>query len=94
MRLFLFEGTDFAGGGEEAGFEFAKTIVGMAAAGLGRSLQVVPIRTRDHPTLTLRAPDTGRDCSRIFQTFGIEPRPRRQALKGTVDRLLTQRGAA
>ena len=81
----------FAGAGEATWFEFARTIVELAAARLGRSPQVVPIRTVDYPTPALRAADTRLDCTAIVRAFGVELRPWRQAVAETLDCMLTNR---
>ena len=81
----------FAGAGEATWFEFARTIVELASARLGRSPQVVPIRTIDYPTPALRAADTRLDCTAIVRAFGVEPRPWRQAVAETIDCILTNR---
>src|SRR5262245_21090565 len=84
----------FAGGGEATWFEFASTIVAMAADRTGRSPPVVPIRTADYPTPAIRAADTRLDCTAIARTFGLKPRPWRQALTETIDRLAASRELA
>jgi dTDP-4-dehydrorhamnose reductase len=84
----------FAGAGEATRFEFAKAIVDMSAGRTGRTPQIVPIRTADYPTPVARAADTRLDCSLIWRAYGIKPRPWREALQETIDRLLTQRGIA
>src|SRR5215471_10447941 len=81
----------FAGGGEATWFEFASTIVAMAANRTGRSPPVVPIRTTDYPTPAIRPEDTRLDCTAIARTFGFEPPPWRQALAETIDRLMEHR---
>src|SRR5262245_45925490 len=81
----------FAGAGEASWFEFASTIVGTAGNRLPRRVQVVPIRTAEYPTPAVRAADTRLDCSAVVRDFGISPRPWRQALEETIDRLLTNR---
>ena len=48
---------------------------------------------RDYPTPAIRAADTRLDCSAIIRTFGVKPRPWRQALADTIDRLLTNKDA-
>src|SRR5262245_50663043 len=78
----------FAGAGEATWFEFARTIVDLAADRLPRSPQVLPIRTIDYPTLAARAADTRLDCTAVVRAFGIRPRSWRQALADTIDRLL------
>lgn len=82
----------FAGAGEATWYEFARTIIEMAADRLGRSPQVVPIRTADYPTPAGRPADTRLDCSLIGRAYGIKPRPWREALQETIVRLLTHRG--
>jgi dTDP-4-dehydrorhamnose reductase len=82
----------FAGAGEATWFEFARTIVEMSAERTGRSPQVIPIRTADYLTPAARAADTRLDCSLIGRLYEIKPRPWREALQETIDRLLTQRG--
>jgi len=81
----------FAGGGEATWFEFASTIVAMAADRTGRSPPVVPIRTADYPTPAIRPEDTRLDCTAIARTFGFAPPPWRQALAETIDRLMEHR---
>jgi len=82
----------FAGAGEASWFEFASAVVEMAADRLGRSPQVVPIRTIDFPTAAIRAADTRLDCSAVVREFGITLRPWQQALADTIDRLLNNKG--
>ncbi len=79
----------FAGAGEATWFEFACAIVEMAAGRLPRLAQVVPIQTIDYPTAAHRPADTRLDCAAVARAFGITPRPWREALKATCDRLLT-----
>jgi len=78
----------FAGAGEATWFEFATTVVELAADRLGRKPQVVPIRTVDYPTPAARAADTRLDCAAVIRAFDVKPRPWRQALMTTHDRLL------
>jgi dTDP-4-dehydrorhamnose reductase len=79
----------FAGVGEASWFEFARAIVDMAADRLGRSPQIVPIRTSEYPTPAVRPADTRLDCAAVMREFGVKPRPWWQALEDTVDRLLS-----
>ena len=83
----------FAGAGEATWFEFARAIVDLAADRLGRKPQVVPIGTADYPTPALRPADSRLDCSAIVRAFGITPRPWRESLADTIDRLLTKKDA-
>jgi dTDP-4-dehydrorhamnose reductase len=78
----------FAGAGEATWFEFARTIVELAADRIGKSPQVIPIGTADYPTPAARAADTRLDCTAIVRAFGVKLRPWRQALAETIDRLL------
>jgi dTDP-4-dehydrorhamnose reductase len=77
-----------AGCGEASWFEFARTIFDMAADRLGRTPNVVPIRTSEYPTAAARPADTRLDCTAVARAFGIAPRPWREALAETIDRLL------
>jgi dTDP-4-dehydrorhamnose reductase len=77
----------FAGVGEASWFEFARAIVDIAANRLGRSTKIAPILTSEYPTLAVRAADTRLDCAAIIREFGVKPRPWRQALEDTIDRL-------
>jgi dTDP-4-dehydrorhamnose reductase len=83
-----------AGAGEASWFEFARTIVAMAAGRIGRTPQVVPIRTVDYPTPAVRAADTRLDCMALAREFGIKLQPWQQALEQTLNRLLPMRDAA
>jgi len=73
-------------------FEFACAIVDLAAGRLGKNPRVAPIRTSDYPTPAIRAADTRLDCTSLTRAFGIKPRPWRQALTETIDRLLSNEG--
>jgi dTDP-4-dehydrorhamnose reductase len=78
----------FAGAGEATWYEFASSIVEMAADRLKRSPRVVPIRTVDYPTPAARAADTRLDSTAVFRAFGVAPRPWPSDLAATLDRLL------
>jgi dTDP-4-dehydrorhamnose reductase len=82
----------FAGAGETTWFEFARTIIDLAADRLDRIPSVLAISTHDHPTPALRPADSRLDCSAIVRTFGIRLRPWQQPLVETIDRLLTKKG--
>jgi dTDP-4-dehydrorhamnose reductase len=82
----------FAGAGEASWFEFAGTIVEMAADRLGRSPQMVPIQTSAYPTAAVRPADTRLDCKAVVHEFGVEPRPWRQGLADAIDCLLSKTG--
>ena len=79
----------FAGAGEATWFEFASTIVELAAERTHRSPQVVPIRTIDYPTPAFRPADGRLDCTKILHHFDVTMRPWREALGETINRTLT-----
>jgi dTDP-4-dehydrorhamnose reductase len=81
----------FAGAGEATWFEFASAIIDMASNRLGRLPQLAPIRTIDYPTPATRASDTRLDCTAVMAAFGLNPRPWRKSLEGTIDCLLNNR---
>jgi len=81
----------FAGGGEATWHEFAKAIVALARP-LG-SIEVVPIGTKDYPTPAKRPADSRLDCGALDRDFRIKPRPWREALQDTLDRLLATKAA-
>jgi dTDP-4-dehydrorhamnose reductase len=84
----------FAGHGEASWFEFARTIIDTAGGRLGRTPEIIPIRARDYPTPAARAADTRLDCTAVLRAFGVAPRPWREALADTIDRLFTRENAA
>jgi dTDP-4-dehydrorhamnose reductase len=77
-----------AGAGEATWFEFATAIVKLAAARLGRSPTLVPIRTIDYPVAAVRPMDSRLECGGIRRAFGLTLRPWRAALAETIDRLI------
>jgi dTDP-4-dehydrorhamnose reductase len=81
----------FAGAGEATWFEFASAIIDMASNRLGKLPQLEPIRTIDYPTPATRASDTRLDCTAVMGAFGLNPRPWRKSLEGTIDCLLNNR---
>jgi len=84
----------FAGAGEASWFDFAVAIVAIASGRLGRSPEVAPLKTSEYPTAAARAPDTRLDCTAVARAFGINPRPWRESLETTIDRLITTRNFA
>jgi dTDP-4-dehydrorhamnose reductase len=78
----------FAGSGEASWFEFAEEILDTAADRLGKAPKLVPIPMIEYPTPAARARDTRLDCTAVVRAFGIRPRPWRQALADTIERLL------
>jgi dTDP-4-dehydrorhamnose reductase len=81
----------FAGGGEATWHEFAKAIVALAR--LPGSIEVVPIGTGDYPTPAKRPADSRLDCRALERDLRIKPRPWREALQDTLDRLLATKAA-
>jgi dTDP-4-dehydrorhamnose reductase len=77
----------FAGAGEASRFELAQAIVDMSSGRRAKSPQVVPIRTCEYPTPATRPPDARLDCTAVVREFGVEPRPWREALEETINRL-------
>jgi len=84
----------FAGAGDASWFEFASTIIDLAADRLGRKPSVIPIRTVDYPTPAVRPADSRLDCTAIVRACGVKPRPWRQSVAETIERLLTKQDAA
>jgi dTDP-4-dehydrorhamnose reductase len=84
----------FAGAGEATWFEFARTIVELAAERLGRSSQVLPIATHEYPTAAVRPADSRLDCMPVVREFGVTRQPWREALRETIDRVLAMNDAA
>ena len=84
----------FAGAGEASWFEFASAIIHRAKGSLARVPKVLPIGTVDYPTPATRPLDTRLNCDAIIRKFEIKPRPWRDALAETVDRLQMQRNIA
>jgi dTDP-4-dehydrorhamnose reductase len=82
----------FAGAGEATWFEFASAIVDLATGRLGRSPQVLPIKTSEYPTPAARAADTRLDSTSVLRAFGVKPRAWHQALRDTIDQLLGNKG--
>jgi dTDP-4-dehydrorhamnose reductase len=63
----------------------------------GLSDRVIGYHHDDHrppirATLVARAADTRLDCATVMREFGVTPRPWRQALEDTIDRLLSNKG--
>jgi len=82
-----------AGAGDTTWFEFTNIIVDLASGRLGRRPSVFPIGTADYPTPAQRPADSRLDCSAIVRAFGVSPRPWRQSVAETIDRLLTMKDA-
>ena len=59
-----------------------------------RALEVAPISTEDYPTPAKRPADSRLDCRALDRDFRIKPRPWREALQDTLDRLLATRATS
>lgn len=68
---------------------FAECIVAAAAPIIGRQPRVTPITTADYPTPAKRPANSQLDCSRFVRTFGLAPRPWREAVQATTRVLAT-----
>lgn len=68
---------------------FAECIVAAAAPITGRQPRVTPIMTTDYPTPAKRPANSRLDCSLFAQTFGLSPRPWREAAQATARALAT-----
>jgi dTDP-4-dehydrorhamnose reductase len=62
---------------------FASCIVAAAAPITGRQPRLTPIKTADYPTPAKRPANSRLDCSLFAQTFGLKPRPWREAVQAT-----------
>lgn len=67
---------------------FAQCIVDAAAPITGHNPRVTPIATADYPTPAKRPANSRLDCSRFVQTFGLTPRPWREAVQATTRALV------
>jgi dTDP-4-dehydrorhamnose reductase len=68
---------------------FAECIVAAAAPITGRKPRVTPITTAEYPTPAKRPANSRLDCSLFAQTFGLTPRPWREAVQATTLALTT-----
>ena len=81
----------YAGAGQASWFEFATAIIDLAGKRLSRQPEILPILTRDYPTLAIRPLDTRLDCGLVVQKFSLTLQPWQHALADTIDRLLTDK---
>lgn len=70
----------FVNAGEASWAEFAAAIFAASAARGGPSARVVPITTADYPTPARRPANSRLDTTKIQRSFGLRPRPWRDAL--------------
>jgi dTDP-4-dehydrorhamnose reductase len=81
----------FAGGGAVSWHGFAETIFEFAAPWRGPPPRVEPITTADYPTPARRPANSVLDCTKINETFGIAPRPWREALTDVIREIYSTR---
>jgi dTDP-4-dehydrorhamnose reductase len=80
----------FAGAGTVTWRGFAEVIVAMSS---GPRPAVDPIATADYPTPARRPRNSELDCGKIERVFGVRPRPWRDGLAETLERLaMTETG--
>lgn len=85
----LLSGTyHFTADGATTWHGFASCIVAAAAPITGRNPRVTPIATADYPTPARRPANSRLDCSLFVQTFGLSPRPWREAVQATARALV------
>ena len=77
----------FAGGGAVSWHGFAEAIFELAAPWRGKRPQIEAITTADYPTPARRPANSVLDCRKIGATFGIVPRPWRDALADVIREL-------
>jgi dTDP-4-dehydrorhamnose reductase len=74
----------FTGGGSVTWHGFAEAIFELAAPWRGPPPRVEAITTADYPTPARRPANSVLDCTNIAVTFGITPRPWREALADVI----------
>lgn len=84
----------YAGAGPTTWHAFACAIFELAARHGHKVPQVDAITTAEYPTPTARPANSMLDCTAIERTWGIAPRPWRDALAEVVDELLGKEGTA
>ncbi len=78
----------YCGQGIVSWHEFAETIIELARrCGKVKTNRVEPIATADYPTKVRRPAFSALDCNLIKKNFGINPKPWRESLKSTIQRL-------
>jgi|SRR5690242_10397084 len=83
-----------AGAGEATWYDFARAIIERVGGRLGKTPEVIPIKTSDYPTAAVRPADTRLDCGAIGRAFGIALKSWPQALEATLDRLIVNKGVS
>ena len=84
----------FAGAGPTTWHAFACAIFDLVARHGRKVPRVEAITTADYPTPTARPANSVLDCTAIERTWGIVPRPWRDALAEVIDELLGKEGTA
>jgi dTDP-4-dehydrorhamnose reductase len=80
----------FAGTGTVTWRDLAEAVVAMSN---GPHPAVDPIATADYPTAARRPRNSELDCGKTLRVFGVRPRPWRDGLAETLDRLaMTETG--
>ena len=78
----------YCGAGQTTWYDFAKTILELAAKYEDFTLKAIhPITTDQYPTPAARPPFSVLDCNKIKQSFGIHPVDWRTSLQQTIARL-------
>ncbi len=78
----------FCGQGETTWYGFAREIFEAARQrGMKTPSEVIPITTEAYPTPARRPLNSVLDCAKIRQSYGIVPRPWREALSDCLDQL-------
>lgn len=80
----------FTAAGEVTWHGFAEAIFELAAPWRGPPPQVEAIATADYPTPARRPANSRLDCTKIGETFGIRPRPWREALAEVIREIYRQ----
>ena len=84
----------FCGQGIVSWYEFAEAIIELARRyGEVKTKRVEPITTADYPTKARRPAFSALDCNLIKKNFGISPKPWRESLKSTLQRLCEKTAA-
>ena len=84
----------YCGQGIVSWHEFAETIIELARCyGKVKTNRVESITTADYPTKARRPAFSALDCNLIKKNFGINPKPWRESLKSTIQRLFERTAA-
>jgi dTDP-4-dehydrorhamnose reductase len=76
-------------------YEFAKAIIDYANRwGEVKTCRIEPVTTAQYPTKARRPTFSALDCTLIKNNFGINPKPWRNSLKDTIQRLFAETAAS